>query len=278
MLCFVKRSSLNAVLSAILIVLVSLPATSFAGKGSPTAALDYGLDLFDDDRYKNAEKALLELLGSTGFRRLDTSQRSLVYAHIAYSKINRGKERESLKYIDKALAETKREFGKRSMQYVGHLRTKALALYWADDRRKAVRVGESMLDILERMDGDYRDEQYRVRHMVADMRKINLEEGELPDDLSDFYTACESINSAQYLAKVDSIMNDYELIGRDFKPDYKQSRYFKNTYIKSARESSSDRRNRIIYIPDEDHLDDWCVIYPDDLLVDRVIISASDDH
>ena len=128
------------------------------------------------------------------------------------------------------------------------------------------------------MDGDYRDELYSIRHLVSNMRKVNLEEGELPVDLSDFYTACESIGGETYLARVDSIMSDYKQIGRDIKPDYKQAQYFKNTYLQHARESSRDRKTRIIYVPDADHLDDWCVVYPDNKHIDRVIISAENDR
>ena len=256
---------------------LSLPTTSFGSRIDPSSSLDHGLDLFEDRRYKNAETALMSLLEYSTFKQLDSSQRTMLYAHIAYSKINRGKEKESLMYIDKALAQTKREFGERSMPYLDHLKTKALALYWADQRQKAVRIGEKIITTLERMDGDYRDEMQAFRYMVSSMQKINLEEGELPVDLSDFYTDCESITSNNYLAKVDSIMNDYLLIGRDFRPDRKQSQYFKNTYIKHARESSKDRRSRIIFVPDDQHLEDWCVIYPDKNMVGRVAISHSND-
>ena len=257
---------------------LSLSTPSFGSRIDPSASLDYGLDLFEDKRYKNAETALMDMLEYSTFKQLDSSQRTMVYAHIAYSKINRGKEKESLMYIDKALAQTKREFGERSMRYIDHLKTKALALYWADQRHKAVRIGEKILTILERMDGDYRDEKRAFRYMISNMQKVNLEEGDLPVDLSDFYTDCESITSTNYLAKVDSIMNDYQLIGRDFKPNNKQSQYFKNTYIKHARESSKDRRSRIIFVPDDQHLEDWCVIYPDKNMVGRVVISHSNDR
>lgn len=269
---------MRGALSAFVFVLMALPALSIASTANPTVTLDYGLDLYEDNRYKNAETALLSLLKASSFRKLDSSQRSLVYAHIAYSKINRGKERDSIKYIDKALAQTKREFGERSLPYLHHLRTKALAYYWSNNRRKAVRIGESMIDTLERMDGDYRDELQKVRMMVSDMRKINLQEGDLPLDLSDFYTDCESISDERYLARVDSIMHEYKQIGRDIKPDARQKRYFKNTYLKNARESSKDRKSRIIYVPDDEHMDDWCVIYPDKRDVDRVITSASNDR
>jgi len=272
------RISSHLARSAVIFILISLPAASHGAKVGSTVTLDHGLDLFEDSRYRDAEMALLDLLKSSTFKQLDRSQRSLVYSHIAYSKINRGKEKESLRYLDKALTQSKREFGERSLPYLDHLRTKAIALYWADDRREALRTGEKILNILERMNGDYRNEKQNIKHMIADMRKTNLEEGELPLDLSDFFSDCESIDSDIFLTNVNSIMNNYQLIGKDIRPNYKENQFFKNAYIKGARESSQDRKNRIVYVPDKDHMDDWCVIYPDKKRVDRAIISASNDR
>ena len=255
-----------------------LPDTSYGAFTDSSERLEYGFDLFDDHRFKNAETALLELASSSAFRRLDYSQRSLAYAHIAYSKINRGKERESLAYIDKALALTEIEFGERSLLYLDHLETKAKALYWADKRRNAVRTGRTMLKILERMGEDYRDEHAQVRSFVSLMQKVELEEGELPVDLSDFYTDCESIEELDYLTKAHSRMNEHLLVGSDYKPSHKQAQYFKNTYLKNVRESSNDRRTRQIYVPDTQHLKDWCVIYPDGKRVGKTAISAANDR
>lgn len=264
--------------SALLCTVFCMPTTATAQSNDPSALLDYGLDLFEDNRYKNAEEALQALERKSSFRRLDRSQQTLVYTHISYSMINRGKEKASLPYIDKALRTTKQEFGEQSLRYIDHLQTKAIALYWADDRRKAVRVAEKMSHLLERMGDDYRSEQRDVRHMISQMQKVELEEGDLPLDLSDFYTDCESIDRAMPLNKMRTLMNDYQLVGTDYKPGYKQAQYFKTAYLKHARESSKDRRNRLIYIPDTDHQDDWCVIYPQDRQVDRVILSASSDR
>lgn len=255
-----------------------LPTASHGRTSDPSVSLDYGLDLFDDKRFQNTETALLDLLKSTSFRRLDNSQRALAYSHIAYSKINRGKSKESLVYIDKALAATEQELGKKSLAYVGHLHTKAVALYWSKNQRKAVRIGESMLKILDRMNGDYQSEQQRVKHVVRRMKASNLVKEELPLDLSDFYTACESITDTNHLPKAGRMMTKYKLIGKDIRPKHKKAQYFKNTYIKNARESSKDRKTRLIYVPDDKHMDDWCVIYPDGVAIDRVIISPSNER
>ena len=68
--------------TALAFVVMSLPVTVTAG--NPTAALDYGLDLFDDSRYRNAETALLNLLRDSSFRRLDGAQRTLVYLSLIH--------------------------------------------------------------------------------------------------------------------------------------------------------------------------------------------------
>ncbi len=107
-----------------LLTIVGFPAYALDG----SAALDDGLDLFEDRRYKDAENTLLELMKHSSFRRLDTSQKALLYSHIAYSKINRGLNRDSLSYLDKALSATKREFGEKSLQYLETMRTKAIAI------------------------------------------------------------------------------------------------------------------------------------------------------
>ena len=128
------------------------------------------------------------------------------------------------------------------------------------------------------MGDDYRSEQQEVRHLMSNMRRIELKEGDLPLDLSEFYTDCESIDRAMPINKMHALMKDYQLVGTDYKPSYKQAQYFKNAYLKNARESSKDRRNRLIYIPDKEHQEDWCVIYPENRIVDRVIVSASNDR
>ncbi len=263
------------IFATVVCILAVLGAPAYAMDSS--AALDNGLDLYDDRRYKNTESALLELMSDSSFRRLDTSQKALLYSHIAYSKIKRGLDRESLPYIDKALSETKREFGEKSLPYLDHMRTKAVAVYWDGQVRNARRVAEDIDNRLERMGDDYKEERDNIRSMISAMYKSRLEEEELPQDFSDFYTACESIEPGMSLSQASSVMRKYSLVGKQYKPDHKQSNYFKNTYLKHARESSSERRNRLIYIHDKEHLHDWCVLYKDGKTVRKTAISAKDD-
>jgi len=264
-----------ATIACICIVSLNSQALASAPITDPVSAMDAGLDLFDDRRYLNAEEALLELTASSTFRRLDSAQQAIVFSHIAYSKMNRGKDYDSVRYIDEALKQSKREFGERSLNYLNHMETKAVALYWSNKQREATRVAREMESILDRMGrDDYAKEIANVQSMISKLSRVNQRELELPTDLSEFYTDCESIQPDTSLAKANGIMSDYLLVGEDYKPNYKLSQYFKNTHILKARESSSDRRNRIIYIFDEEHLEDWCVVYRNGKMVDRIAIAT----
>lgn len=266
---------LRTIAIGVLLGCVALPSVASIPITDPVSALEDGMELFEDKRFQNAQDALINLSASTAFRRLDAAQKTLAYSHIAYAMINRGNDMASVKYIDSALKYAKMEFGERSMAYLDHMHTKVIALYWANKRNDAVRVAQKMESILERMGReDYADEIGDVQSMISQLKRVSLKEPELPTDLSDFYTQCESISADITLVRANAIMGDFLLVGEGFKPSYKQSDYFKNTYLVKAKESSSDRRNRMIYIPDDEHLQDWCVVYRDGKNVDRAVVSS----
>ena len=270
-------SGIHPFLAQAILAAMVLFGSGFSHASDPVATLDEGLDLFDSHRFENAEDLLVNLVKDSSFRRLDYTQQALAYSHIAYSQINQGHEKDSLTFIDKALDVSKREFGEKSLMYIRHLKTKAVALYWADKRREARRVAEKMEYLLERMGDDYREEQQQVRRMISTILKSNLLEEELPYDMSEFYTACENIDENISLSMAASIMHDYKLVGKDFKPSYKKASYFKNTHLMKVRESSTDRRNRLIYIPSEDHMNDWCVVYRNGDKVKNAVVSYGSD-
>jgi len=264
-----------ASITCLFLASLSTQAAAAVPISDPVGAMDAGIELFDDRRYLNAEEALLELTTSSTFRRLDAAQKAIVFSHIAYSKMNRGKDYESVQYTDEALKQTKIEFGERSLNYVGHMRTKAVALYWSNKQREATRVARDMEYILERMGrDDYAEEIATVQSMISKLSRANSRDTELPTDLSEFYTDCESIQPDTSITKANGIMNDYLLVGDDYKPDYKLSQFFKNSHLVKARESSSDRRNRLVYIVDKEHVKDWCVVYPNGKMVDRIAIAT----
>lgn len=265
--------------TALLVLCLGAQAADSGPITDPVEALDEGIHLYDAHRYQNSEDALVKLVRSTTFRRLDAAQKSMVYSHIAYSKIDQGEELGSLVYIDIALKQAKREYGESSLTYVGLLRTKAIAYYYGDKQREAVRVARDMEDRIERMDSDdYSDELNYVKRMLSKLYREKDKEEKLPTDLSDFYTQCETVNSSMSMQQADSVMQKYSLVGKEYKPSYKRAAYFKNTHLTRARESSQDRRTRSVYIPDEDHLEDWCVVYKDGKMVDRALVSAKDDR
>ena len=247
-----NKRVLRTLATGVLLGCIALPSTASIPITDPVSALEDGMELYEDKRYHNEQDALINLSLSAAFRRLDAAQKTLAYSHIAYSMINRGDDMASVKYIDSALKYAKMEFGERSVTYLDHMHTKVVALYWANKRNDAVRVAQKMESILERMGREeYADEIGDVQSMISQLKRVSLKESELPTDLSEFYTQCESITADITLVRANAIMGDFLLVGDSFKPSYKQSDYFKITYLVKAKESSSDRRNRMIYLPDD---------------------------
>lgn len=68
MLSICIRLSSRAVVTAVILVSISLPTVLYANKANPTESLDYGHDLYEDKRDKNSEAVLIELLQSSSFK------------------------------------------------------------------------------------------------------------------------------------------------------------------------------------------------------------------
>lgn len=231
--------------------------------------LDEGIELYDAQRFENAADVLSELINDRAFRRLDGLERELALRYLTYSLSNQDKTKESIKYTKKLLVNSKNEYGKHSENYVDVLLLIAKLQYRLGKERDAIKTVQEMESILERLGDGYHQELADTRGMASQIRKKEWNNERLPKDLSEFYTLCESIENGDKIPSTARLMNDYVLIGKDFKPPHKLSYVFKTTYVKQARENSTDRKNRLIFVPDIKHLDDWCVVYPDGTLVDR---------
>ena len=267
-----KKATLLLALTSI----AALPSTAFTYTDY-NDQLDDGIDLYDDHRYENATEALQTLVDTKALRRLDSTEKSLALSHLAYSLMQQGKPKKALPSSKALLSHSKYAFGKESEEYVSALYLRARVLYRIGKSADAIRTVNEIASTLERMGPDYSEELNDAKSVPSQIRRKDWNKENLPKDLSDFYTKCESIHSGDKLPVATRTMHEYKLVGKDYKPARKLANKFKNTYIKRARENSKDRANRIIFIPDEKHLDDWCVIYPDGKLVDRAVIVPPED-
>lgn len=269
-------------ISKLAIASLSLTAALFLSSsalalGNANDQLDDGIDLYDNNRFENAATTLTALVKASEFRRLDATEKSLALTHLMYSLLDQDKAAEALRHSKALLQHAKNGFGKNSEQYVNALFTKTLTQYRAGKSTNAIRTAEQMAYILERLGDEYRSDLSNARLIPSQIRKKDWNKKDLPMDLSDFYTTCEAINPGDMMPEVSRSLHEYEQVGKDYHPKGRLKEKFKTTYIKHARESSSDRAKRMIYIPDEDHLEHWCVIYPDGGQVDRAVTSPPKD-
>ena len=245
--------------------------------GNVNDQLDDSIDLYDHQRFKDAATLLLDLVKAKEFRRLDATEKTLALDHLIFSLIDQGKARDAMHYTKPLLQNAKSAFGKHSEQYVDALLTKALVQYRAGKSSDAIRSAQEMASVLERLGDEYAADLSNARLIPGKIRKREWNKKFLPKDLSDFYTTCEAIQPGDKLPGVSRSMHEYMLVGRDFRPTGRLKKTFRNTYIKHAKENSTDRANRLVYIPDKDHLDHWCVVYPNGGEVDRAVTSPPED-
>jgi hypothetical protein len=267
----------NPVFTLLALVLFWLSLTPALAFNNANDQLDLGIELYDDHRFENAATTLRELVYDRQFRRLDGLEKELALRHLIFSLIEQGENREALKHSSTLLKRAKSDFGNRSIHYVNALLVQAHVQYRLGKTRDTIRNAEKMVAILERLGSDYRDELSDARSIPSQVRKREWDEKRRRTDLSEFYTQCEAIEKDAKLAAAVRSMHEYLLVGKDYRPKGREKTTFKNTYIKHARENSTDRANRIIFIPDKKHAEDWCVIYPDGSLVDRAVTVPPDD-
>lgn len=267
--------ALNKKTTMMLSLCVALAANTQAmAYDNPNDTLDGSLELYDDNRFKNSSESLEKLVKSRSFRKLDSMEKSLALTYLIDSKLQQGKARSAMPYATTLLKVSKSGFGELSEEHVDAYYMKAKAQYFMGDERDSARSVESMVNLLDRMGSDYRKAVSNARRLASRVRSNEWKKEDLGKDLSDFYTHCESIEEGMKISVASSSMSDFLRVGSGYKPKGRVKRDFENTYIKHARENSSDRANRLIFIPDTDHLDHWCVVYPGQRgVVDRAVTS-----
>jgi len=226
---------------------------------------------------ENSATALRELVYDRQFRRLDHVEKSIALSHLIFALLEHGETREAMQHTNKLIQQVKSDFGRKSVEHVNALLIKAHTEYRSGMERNALRTVNDVESMLDRLGDGYKDERERARSILVEIRRSHWNAEGLRKDLSDFYTACEAIQSNDKLPAAARAMREYLLVGKQYKPKGRERSAFKNTYVKQVRENSTDRKNRLIFIPDEEHLDHWCVIYPDGNLGDRVAVVPRED-
>jgi len=259
-----------------LIVLLSSCSTAFAYT-NPNDALDDGIELYDDSRYKDAADTLNELVKSRNYRQLDYSEKALALTYLVESNMARGEPRAAKPYANDLVKITKKGFGEFSEEHADAYYTKAKLEYRLGNERDSARSVDTMASIYERMGDEYRNAVRDSRALASRVRAAEWDEDDLDMDMSEFYSTCESIGKGELVRRAMAMMSDYVAVGTDYRPTGRTKRWFENTRIKHARESATERATRIVFVPTKDHLDHWCAVYPNGTTVKKVVLSPPED-
>jgi len=88
-----------------------------------------------------------------------------------------------------------------------------------------------------------------------------------------FYRTCKSLREGSTLAEARAHMKGYLEVGRSYSPPSNVPQVLFQAEIIGKSEAPKEHDERILFIPDESNVFDWCIVYPENGKVRRVDIS-----
>jgi hypothetical protein len=92
------------------------------------------------------------------------------------------------------------------------------------------------------------------------------------DHLKSFYVDAHSLQPGMTLAEVRTRMSPYLEVGKSYIPGADVPAGIFGAHMLGAPETQAEHVSRILFIPSEEYMADWCVVYPKDGIVARVEI------
>ena len=89
----------------------------------------------------------------------------------------------------------------------------------------------------------------------------------------DFYTNCKKIKEGMSLSEVKTQMKSFIEVGKSWQTTDESQAWLMSATFNSS-ETKADHNSRIIFIPDNKNLADWCIVYPSGNVVSHIEISA----
>jgi hypothetical protein len=90
--------------------------------------------------------------------------------------------------------------------------------------------------------------------------------------LKSFYIDSHSLCKGMRMDEVRRIMSPYLEVGHNFTPSGEIPAGIFGATMLGASESQQEHESRILFIPSEEYAADWCVVYPDNGIVNSVTI------
>jgi hypothetical protein len=88
-----------------------------------------------------------------------------------------------------------------------------------------------------------------------------------------FYRTCKSLREGSTLAEARAHMKGYLEVGRSYTPPSSVPQVLFRAEIIGKSEAPKEHDERILFIPDQSNVFDWCIVYPEKGRVRRVDIS-----
>jgi hypothetical protein len=92
------------------------------------------------------------------------------------------------------------------------------------------------------------------------------------NDLKSFYIDSYSLREGMRMDEVRKTMSPYLEVGRNFTPSGEMPAGIFGATMLGVSESQQEHESRVLFIPSEEFAADWCVVYPENGIVNRVTI------
>jgi len=254
------------------VVLVMLAAPFFTAQADDTQRVDVfsqliemrkGANLFHEKRYSDAEevfdKIYLDLQRSDSN---DLDRLSTVLNFLAQSKSFTGKNNEALVLLKERLRVEEKIYGPENPATAPSKLGLAEAYFRNDQNWKALELTQVAIVGLELLGDEEAEHLALAQKNLKRYAEQEFDASNLPHDLSEFYTHCESIIAGDNEYAVDAKMQNFVELDVDFKPEGFWGTMFEIAASGRDGKARSGSNYRRIFLPgpEESLRNDICVV------------------
>ncbi len=223
----------------------------------------YGANLFHAKRFADAEAVFERLYEQISEKEIDDLHRlSTLVNFLAQTKSFQGKNSEAIVLQHRRLEISQRIYGKSSPELGPVLSGLAEVYFRLGNRELAIANATAALAGLQRLGSEHENHVELVSENLTRYKDGHFDQDNLPEDLSEFYSQCESILAGDNEFAVDSKMGQFVELDVDFNPDGMWGALFSIAAKGRDGEARSGNNHRRIFLPsaDESMHSEVCVV------------------
>lgn len=255
-------------------ILVNSQATAGTNAPSITDNANLGYKLLNQKRFANAEIPLRNAVADKVFEKVGLQGRMQVIGMLEYSLMAQGKYSAYESLIDGKLALLDKNSLNPSPAYGIDLMNKAEALYNLNRKSEAVAVAEKSYLMLKSLPSAKPDAVAHAKSNLAQFKANRPSEPIFPQDLSHFFTTCESIKKGTTMQRARHYFSDELEVGRGYQPTGVMKEIFASALPPGIDKASVEGLDRTVFIPDANHQSDWCIVFGENERVSMTVVSA----